>query len=209
MRKRIGWTKSWRKKWDNPSLRGRPNHLLVWDWIISHAVFKEQECGRTVRFKGKLIELEDGQLTCGSHEISLDTGVKPSTVRRVVKDLVSEQLVEQLFSHSCSLIKVKNWSSYQGSEQPSEQRMSSELAANEQRVSTKEEEKNHKNKKKLPELDLEILKWAKRQGKGSPEGYLAWMKREYGDVLPRAWSKSKSSSVDVIEICKHLKKHAL
>jgi len=137
----TGWTKNWRKKWDNPVLRGRPNHLLVWDWIIGHAVYEGQRQGNRVRFGGQVIELAPGQVTCGSRQIGADAGVKASTVRRVLSELTDEQLIEQRTDHQCSLITVKNWALYQSNEQGNDQRMDNDRATSDQRLSTKEEGK--------------------------------------------------------------------
>jgi|GEM_PF-699702 len=63
-----------------------------------------------------------------------------------------------------------------------------------------------KNDKNYNSTEKEILKWLKQQGKNNPEGYLYWLTQNYGDVLEKAWGKSKSSSVDFVEICKDLKK---
>jgi len=146
--RRTGWTKNWRKKWDNPSLRGRINHLVVWDWIISNAEWNQEEDERAeVRFSGKIIRLQLGQLTCGSQQIATETGCAASTVRRVIAEFVDEHLLEQRTDHQCSLISVTNWGQYQGDDQPHEQRMISERATDDQRLSTKEEDKKIRTKK--------------------------------------------------------------
>lgn len=134
----TGWTKNWRKKWENPSLKGRINHLVVWDWLLGHAEWREIESERAqVRFAGEVIRLQLGQVTCGSVQIAEETGCAASTVRRVINDLKSEQLLEHQWDTRCSLITVKNWTLYQSNEQ----RVSSERAAGEQRVSTNKEAK--------------------------------------------------------------------
>ncbi len=137
----TGWTKNWRKKWENPSLRGRPNHLLVWDWVLSHAVWKDVP----TRFAGELVVLKPGQVVCGSKQIAADTGVPESSVRRTLAELESERLLERRVSNAASLVSVTNWDRYQGDERQDERPVSGQRAASERPVSTKEEAKNVKN----------------------------------------------------------------
>lgn len=137
-----GWRKQWRKIWDNPTIRGNPNAYTVWGWLLDHAQWEPTD----VRFGGKIITLAPGQITCGSLQISRETGVRPSTVRRTLARFVSEHLIEQRTDMQCSLVTVKNWTHYQADEQGSGQRMSNELATNEQRVSTNKEEKKERSK---------------------------------------------------------------
>lgn len=132
------WRKQWRKVWDNPSLRGRPNHMLVWMWILDHAMWKD---GEEVRFDNKIIKLKKGQVTCGSLQISIETGCSPSTISRVIRDLASESLLERLVDARCSLITVKNWATYQGGERLSDSQMVLKRVADESQMRTKEEVK--------------------------------------------------------------------
>lgn len=147
-----GYVKLWRGIWENPHM-SNSNYLAVWLWILTHAEHgmmkengqwrraKDDEL-RRVLFKGKIIRLKPGQLTCGSEQISLDTGVPPSSIRRHLKVMKSEQQIEQQVSSRFSLITVINWDQYQLFEQQSEQRMSSKRAADEQLMSTIKEDKH-------------------------------------------------------------------
>lgn len=208
---KIGWTKNWRKKWDNAALKGRPNHLLVWDWILSFAEWREENERSSIRFDNKIIKLKLGQVTCGSHQIAEYTGCAPSTVRRVIKDLENEHLIEHRTDFQCSLITVKNWSIYQSNEQGSEQRVSSDRAASEQRVSTNKEVKNVNNVKTTVVFDKSLLRWLRQQGKR--ENYARWIADEIApiEIIEKAWKKvlggfEVHAPSDFVELCKSLSK---
>lgn len=145
---RSGWTKNWRKKWDNPTLKGRPNHILVWDWLLSFAEWREESKRADVRFNGKVIKLNLGQLTCGSFQIAEYTGCAPSTIARVINDLVSEKLIEKQTDNRCSLITVINWELYQGDEK----QMRNKRETDEKQMRTNKEDKKYKNNKNTTDM---------------------------------------------------------
>lgn len=130
--------------WENPLFCGRCNHIVVWTWLLDHAVWKEKQ----VMFSGEITTLQAGQLTCGSGQISADTGVPSSSVRRILQQLKNEQLIDQQVSNKASLITVKKWNMYQGDDRQDEQQMSSRRSADDRQVITKEERKKDKKEKK-------------------------------------------------------------
>lgn len=68
-------------------------------------------------FNGEKIELKPGQLVTGRNNLSAETGEHPSRIYRALKYLESEHQIEQLKTPRYTLITVKNWHRYQGSEQ--------------------------------------------------------------------------------------------
>ena len=68
-------------------------------------------------FNGEKIELKPGQLVTGRNNLSIETGEHPSKIYRTLKYLESEHQIEQLKTPRYTLITVKNWHRYQGSEQ--------------------------------------------------------------------------------------------
>lgn len=114
------WRKQWRKIWDNPMFHGRGSHMLVWTWLLDHAVWKDTK----VMFRGEVITMKPGQLLCGSIQIENATGVPASTVRRIMAQLVDEQMIDHQMSNKPSLVTVKKWAQYQGSEQQNDQQES-------------------------------------------------------------------------------------
>lgn len=140
----IGFRKQWRKIWSNPIFIGNPNRICVWMWLLDHAMWKD---GVKVRFAKQTIELKRGQLTCGAYQIAKETGVARATVERVIKLLINEEQIELRTDRQCSLITVKNWELYQLKDEVNEERVRNERGTSEERVRTKEEDKNSKNEK--------------------------------------------------------------
>lgn len=134
--------------WDNPSLFGRTNHLVVWGWLLDHVMWEE---GARVRFKGAIIPLAPGQMTCGATQISLETGCAPSTASRVLNDLHNERLIERQTDNRCSLVTVLNWDRYQSDERQSENQVRGRREADERQMRVKEEDKKIEEKKERHE----------------------------------------------------------
>jgi len=118
-----GWIKLHRCIYQHPR-SNNPEWLAVWVWLLTHASHKPTGA----IFKGRRITLMPGQMVTGRNSISLQTGVKPSTVYRILKQLIGEQQIEQQSSSTSSLISVVNWDYYQSGEQQSEQRANNEIA---------------------------------------------------------------------------------
>lgn len=147
--KRTGWTKSWRKKWDNPVLRGNPQRIAVWTWIIDHAEWRENETERDQHvIEGVRRPLRLGEICCGRDQIARDTGVSSSGVHKILTRYVSEQMLEQQTYNRFRLLQVRNWDQYQLPEQKPEQKRDNEVTTEEQQGNTTYKEyKNDKNSK--------------------------------------------------------------
>lgn len=145
---RTGWTKNWRKKWDNPILRGNPYRLAVWDWIISHAEWREDVSKRDQHvIEGVRRPLELGEVSCGRDQIAKDTGVSSSGVQKILDRYVSEHMLEQQTYSRFRLLKVTNWNEYQSSEQMPEHIRDNKVTTEEQqRDTTYKEYKNLRSK---------------------------------------------------------------
>lgn len=135
-----GFVKLWRRIDDNP-IATKPAYLSVFLYLTRHANSK----ARKMIWNNEAVEIKRGQLITSSIKIAEGTGVARSSVRRILEYLENEQLIEQLANFNFRLITVKNYSKYQDHEQQSEQRVSSDLAASEQRVATNKNDKKDKN----------------------------------------------------------------
>jgi len=143
----VGWIKLWRKMWNSPHSCKR-GYICVWVWLLTHATHEGQigENTRYAFFKGKKITLEVGQLVCGSKQISRETGVPESTVRRHLRCMQSEHQIERQSDNRCSLITIVNWNKYQGSERQDGQQVSDKRSSYDDQVNTNRENKNIKKK---------------------------------------------------------------
>lgn len=148
----AGYIKLHRQLLENPIVCKDGDHIAVWVYLLLSATHKE--CAGI--HNGKKIMLQPGQLTDGRRHMSERLGISESKIQRVLKCFESEQQIEQLTCAKNRLITVKNWSKYQGCEQPNEQQMNSYRTASEQLVNTIQECKEIKNDKK----DIYTVKFA-------------------------------------------------
>lgn len=132
-----GWIKTHRKLLEHPRFKDS-EFIHVWLWMLLTATHKPYD----VIFQGKRITLKPGQFTAGRLQISQQTGVNESKVKRVVALLKSDQQIDQQTSNACSLFTILNWDKYQVDDQPNGQQMTSHRPASDQPVTTKQEQKN-------------------------------------------------------------------
>lgn len=115
-----GWIKLMRTVLDKPIVMKSTAHFVIWTVILLRAA----SAPYPKLFKGKEIMLKPGQLITGRKQLADMFGdLNESKVQRVLKDLESEQLIEQQTSSKNRLITVKNWKKYQASEQQNEQQV--------------------------------------------------------------------------------------
>ena len=138
----IGYLKLFRQTKNNPVVMKDADHLAVWIWLLMEAVFRPTD----VVFKGKRITLQPGQMTTGRKVIAEQLRISESKVQRILTCFENEHQIEQRTDHQCRLITIVSWEKYQVSEQPNEQRVNNDRTTSEQRVNTKEEYKNIRNK---------------------------------------------------------------
>ena len=137
----TGFVKVKREILDDPTIFRDPDYVTVWLYLMLNAVFAPVE----VSFHGQRIMLQPGQLTTGRKKIAEKCRVQESKVQRILKRFEIEHLIEQRTDRQCRLITICSWSDEQKSEQRNEQEMNNDCTTSEQRVNTKEEEKNVKN----------------------------------------------------------------
>lgn len=150
MKGKGNYIKLYRETLENPIVMKDADHLAIWIWLLLHAVYAPTD----VVFGGKRITLQPGQMTTGRRIISKDLGVSESKVQRVLKSFESEQQIEQRTDRQCRLISIVSWDKYQSSEQRNEHQMNNDRTTTEQRVNTKKEIKNIRNKEYIYYNDL-------------------------------------------------------
>lgn len=139
----VGYLKLHRKLRENPVVMKDADHLAVWIWLLTEAVFAPTK----VTFHGEQITLQPGQFTTGRSKIATELKISESKVQRILKRFESEHQIEQRTDRQCRLITIVSWDEYQSSEQRDEQQMNNERTTSEQRVNTKKENKEYKNKR--------------------------------------------------------------
>jgi hypothetical protein len=118
--------KAWYKKSEHV-------HLFI------HLLIKASHSGYEAFFNGFTKKLQPGQLVTGRNKLVSETGIERNKVERILKLFENEHQIEQVTTSTSRLITICNWEVYQKGEHQSEQRVSSDRAAGEQRVSTKQE----------------------------------------------------------------------
>lgn len=138
-----GWIKLHRKILKS-AIFTDSDYLKVWLFVLLSASHEEKE----MLIDGSKILIQPGEFITSRLKMGVSTGINQHKIDRILKYLKSEQQIEQQNFNKCRLISITNWQEYQTNEQQNEQRMSSERAADEQRMSTIKNDKNDKNDKK-------------------------------------------------------------
>ena len=140
-----GYIKLHRKILENPIACKDSDYFSIWVYLLLNATHKEYD----VLFKGKKVSLKPGELLTGRKSISAKLKISESKVQRILKDLESEQQIEQQTSNQNRLISILNWEKYQHCEQQTEQQVNNEWTTSEQQVNTNKNVKNDNNVKNV------------------------------------------------------------
>lgn len=130
---------------DNPVIRGNPNRIAVWWYLLLNATHDEQQAW----FINRSILLTKGQLITGRMNIEQTTGIANSTVQNILKLFENEHLIEQQTSNKNRLITILKWDKWQINEQQNKQPMNNKQTTDEQPMNTYNKVKNDKNEKNL------------------------------------------------------------
>lgn len=136
---RNGWVKLHRKIIENP-VANKPNYLALWVWILLLANHQENK----FMWNGETIIIKEGQLLCGRKELSMKSGISPSTVERILNYLENEHQIEQQKTNKFRVITVINWKEYQ----KTDNKMDNRWTTDGQQMDTIKKNKNEKNEKK-------------------------------------------------------------
>lgn len=114
-----GWVKFFREMLDNPVVCKDSDYFAVWSYLLLNATHKEIQA----LFKGKKITLKPGQLITGRKVIADKFKIDESKVKRILIALENDQQIDRQRSNKNSLITIKNWDRYQGSDQQKRREM--------------------------------------------------------------------------------------
>ena len=104
-----GWIKAHREWMESPLIWKDADHIAVWMFLQLSATHEERQAD----FCGKIITLKPGQLITGRDHIARHTGVNSKKVDRILKKLISGQLIGQQTGNKGRLISLLNWDSEQ------------------------------------------------------------------------------------------------
>ena len=169
-----GWIKLHRKVLKNPIVCKDAAHLAIWVYLLLNATHEDYP----YLFEGRKVVLHPGQLVTGRKKLAAELDLSESKVHRVLKDFEIEQQIEQQTKAHGRLITITNWHQYQMCEQQTEQQVNNNRTTSEQELNTKQEYKEHKNKRnsnrefRKPSLEEVAQYCAERHNSVDPQKFL-------------------------------------
>ena len=136
-----GWIKLHRQLLNHWTAQ-EPEAMAVWVRILMLANHGPQ----TKIFNSCVVKINRGQLIYGRKKFSIASGVSEMKLRRILKHLADDGMINQLVTSRYSVIPVLSYDQYQDINQP----VTSKQPASNQPVTTLEECKELKNEKKEP-----------------------------------------------------------
>lgn len=117
-----GYVKLWRKTMDSGLLK---NHKL---WaFFSYCLLRANYRQHTEFINGSVVEIGPGEFIIGRKKAALELGLSEQSVRTCIKNLKELGIITNRPTNKYTIIKILNWSVYQGDEdkatsnQPSDQ----------------------------------------------------------------------------------------
>jgi len=144
-----GWVKLHRHILDNPICK-KPKY--AWLWII--LLLKANHKDKTFIWNNKKQVCKMGQIITGRKELSLNSGISPSSVERGLTYLESEHQIKQQKTTKFRLITILNWDKYQIDGQQIVQQTDNKRTTNGQQTDTNNNDNNDKNDKNDKEINI-------------------------------------------------------
>lgn len=135
-----GWIKLHRKILENPIIK-KANYLSLWIILLLKANHKDNK----MIWNNSFIVIKEGQFITGREELARQSGIKPTTVERILKYLENGHQIEQQKTTKYRLITIVNWKEHQKVDSTSDNKRTT----NGQQTDTNKNEKKDKNEKKL------------------------------------------------------------
>ena len=166
----AGWIKLHRKILDNPIFL-KPDLYQLFSYCLLRANHNETK----IIWNGKEVVLEKGSFITGRKVLALATGQTESAVYKRLDSLRKMGMTTQKSNNKFTIVKVLNYSVYQGEEIDGEQPSNNKVTTKEQQGNTDNTLKNLKNEKKgiksintLVGFDFESVwkLYPKKEGKG-------------------------------------------
>lgn len=108
-----GFTRSYRRKWDNPVFANK-QQAAVWAWMCDVAQWQPAVIGT----KWGTIELRRGELVIAERVIAEDFGMHRNTLRGLLNRMVDEgmiRLIRDRIPHRCgTIVSIVKYAEYQG-----------------------------------------------------------------------------------------------
>jgi hypothetical protein len=163
-----GWIKVHRKILDH-WIGSEPELMAMFVRLVLDASYKD----KTVNFNKSLVSLKRGQLIFGRVSFAQRSGISQTKLRRYLKMLETDQVIDQVVTMRYTLITILNYDDYQNIDQVIDQPVTSTQPALDQPVTTTKEVKESKEVKKIPFDDF----------------WMAYPRKQGKDVARKKWSR--------------------
>ncbi len=114
-------------------------------------------------FNNKIEKLKPGQFIIGRKTIARETGIRETTIERILTHFESEHQIGQQKNNKFRIITICNWDQYQISGQQNEQQMDIQWTTNGHLTDTIKNIKNVKNVKKTTIGDFVSPDWLSKE----------------------------------------------
>ena len=131
-----GWIKLHRKVLDNP-IATRAEYAWLWMTLLLMANHRNQK----VMWNNDVVVIKEGQFITGRKKLSQQTGIKETTIERILKYLENGHQIEQQKTNKYRVITIINWRSYQDENI----RTDNKRTTDGQQTDTNKNEENEKN----------------------------------------------------------------
>lgn len=110
-----GYVKAYRRAWENPVFLNFRD-ASIWQYLFQNAVWEPE--GRTVRFDGRAVTLERGQIITSIRFLAEGFCISEKVVRRVLEGIEKGGMAVLRRAHGGTVVTVCNYSDYQESSTP-------------------------------------------------------------------------------------------
>lgn len=108
-----GYTRSYRRKWDNPIFANK-QQAAVWAWMCDVAQYQ----AHTLRTKYGPVELQPGELVMSERELSEDFNLHRNTLRALLNRMVDEGMIslirDRIPHRAGTIVRIVKYVEYQG-----------------------------------------------------------------------------------------------
>jgi len=146
-------------------------YVHLWVYLLMKASYQETE----YLFNNNIEHLDPGQFIIGRKTIAKETGIKETTIERILSCFESEHQIGQQTNNKFRIITILNWDMYQVAGQQNGQQIDSQRTASGQPADTIKKDKKEKNKTYTSDFLLFWEEYPKRTGKDA--AWLSWQKR--------------------------------
>lgn len=110
-----GYVKAYRRAWENPVFLNFRD-ASIWQYLFQNAVWEAE--GRTVRFDGRSVTLERGQIITSIRFLAEGFCISEKVVRRVLEGIEKGGMAALRRAHGGTVVTICNYSDYQESSIP-------------------------------------------------------------------------------------------